>query len=154
MFRYVLIAAFAVIFHINSFAHQAFTLQSSQPLKVTDAQLADLQKQATVGVVSGSNLTFSGSDIKIVFVSGPEDDMLSFRVQGLRNPNIVTPSDAKLTVWFVNLDGDMPHDLLFSHYMTDFPVAPDVAESAGTKRLAAHDDPKTPYNAEKIVITS
>ena len=139
---------------VNALAHQAFTLVSSQKLTVTDAQLAELQKQATVGTVDGVNLTFSGTDIKLVFTSGPDDDMLSYRVQGMRNPNIVTPGDVRITIWFVNTDDDMPHDLLFSHYMVDFPVVPDVAQSAGTQRVKAHESESAPFNAEKIVITS
>ena len=139
---------------MSAFAHQAFTLVSSEKLTVSEAQLAQLQKQATVGKVDGSNLTFTGTDIKLVFTAGPEDDMMSYRLQGMRNPNIVTPGDVRITVWFVNTDDDMPHDLLFSHYMVDFPIAPDVAQSAGTQRTAAHDDPKSGFHAEKIVITS
>jgi plastocyanin len=154
MFRYLLLAVFAAIFSINSFAHQAFTLVSSEKLTLTQAQLDELQKQASVGKADGANLTFSGTDLKLVFTAGPEDDMFSYRVQGMRNPNIVTQSDVRITVWFVNTDDDMPHDLLFSHYMVDFPDVPDKTQSAGTQRVRAHDAENSPFSAEKIVITS
>jgi len=138
----------------DTLAHQAFTLVSKDKLTVTAAQLADLQRQASVGKIKGSDLTYSEADIKLVATTGPEDDMLSFRIQGVRNPNIVTPGDVRITVWFVNLDGDMPHDLLFAHYPVDFPVSPDVNGAVGTERLAAHEDPNSPIMAEKIVIQS
>src|SRR5947199_7035665 len=86
----------------STFAHQAFTLVSSEKLTVTQAQLDELQKQASVGKVDGANLTISGTDLKLVFTAGPEDDMFSYRVQGMRNPNIVTQGDVRITVWFVN----------------------------------------------------
>ena len=143
-----------LLFSVHAFAHQAFTLASSEKLTVTASQLAELQKHATVGKVDGANLTFTGRDIKLVFTAGPDDDMLSYRVQGMRNPNIVTPGDVRITVWFVNTDDDMPHDLLFSHYTVDFPVTPDIAMSAGTQRVRAHEGEASPLNVEKIVITS
>ena len=148
------VAAILIISGANVFAHQAFTLVSSEKLTLTEAQLAALQKQATVGKIDGADLSFAGNDIKIVFTAGPEDDMLSYRVQGLRNPTIVTPSDAKITVWFVNTDDDMPHDLIFAHYPVDFTETPDTAMSAGTQRVRAHEGETAPFNAEKIVITS
>jgi len=154
MFRSFVIAAFVVLLSCTALAHQAFTVVSSEKLTVTATQLAELQKQATVGKVDGADLTFTDTEIKLVFTAGPEDDMLSYRVQGLRNPNIVTPGDVRITVWFVNTDDDMPHDLLFAHYIVDFPVAPDVAQSAGTQRVRAHEGEDSPFNAEKIVITS
>lgn len=154
MFRYVLLAVFVAIFGSSSFAHQAFTLVSSEKLTVTQGQLDELQKQASVGKADGANLMFTGTDLKLVFTAGPEDDMLSYRVQGMRNPNIVTQGDIRITIWFVNTDDDMPHDLLFSHYMVDFPDTPDTAQSAGTQRVRAHQGETSPFNAEKIVITS
>src|SRR5436305_9442580 len=120
MKRSILLALIAVAFSAQAFAHQAFTLVSSEKLTVTEAQLADLGKNASVGTKQGSNLTFTDADIRIIVITGPEDDMLSFRIQDMRNPNIVTPPDARLTVWFINEDGDMTHDLRFAHYMTDF----------------------------------
>ncbi|MFL6373159.1 MAG: plastocyanin/azurin family copper-binding protein, partial [Pyrinomonadaceae bacterium] len=154
MFRYLLLAVFAAIFSFNSFAHQAFTLVSSEKLTVTQGQLDELQKQASIGKADGANLTFSSTDLKLVFTAGPENDMFSYRLQGMRNPNIVAPGDVRITVWFVNTDDDMPHDLLFSHYMADFPDVPDKTQSAGTQRVRAHDAEAAPLSAEKIVITS
>src|SRR6476620_11595646 len=154
MKKLIFAALFAAVVGVNTYAHEAFRLVSSEKLSVTEAQLADLQKKASVGKVSGSDLTFSDPDIKLVVLTGPEDDMLSFRIQGLRNPNIVTPTDARLTVWFVNIDGDMKHDIRFAHYMGEFVVGPDVKMSAGTDRLLPHSDESSPFQAEKIVITS
>src|SRR3954453_18039230 len=130
MKRLIILTALMAEMSVGAFAHTACTRVHSEKLPATGPQLDQLQKQATVGTVSGQNLTFTGSDIKLVFTAGPEEDMLSYRVQGVRNPNIVTPGDVRITVWFVNTDGDMNHDLLFAHYIAEFTPTPDVTGTA------------------------
>ena len=95
MKRIILLALIGMLSVIGAYGHEAFTLVSSEKLTVTSAQLLELQKQASVGKAEGTNLTFTDSSIKLVVVTVPEDDMLSFRIQGMRNPTIVarrTPS--------------------------------------------------------------
>ncbi len=142
---------FALAFSVQAFAHEAFKLVSSEKLEVTQTQIADLQKQATVGKIEGPNLTFTESDIKLVVVTGPEDDMLSYRIQGVRNPNIVAPTEAKFTLWFVNTDTDMRHDIRFIHHPGDFVARPDIKGSIGTEKLGARADEDAKFEAQKIV---
>jgi plastocyanin len=118
---------------------------------VKESDLAKLEKDQTVGKKDKTTLTFTENAIRLVATTGPEDDMLSFRIQGMRNPTIVVPSGATLTVLFINTDGDMTHDIRFSHVMGDFPIAPATAESAGTTRIAHKAEDGT-SNAEEIVI--
>jgi plastocyanin len=150
MKRIIFMVALAALFSINAFAHQAFTLVSSQKKTVKESEVAALEKQQTAGIKDKSNLTLAGSDIRLVGVTGPEDDMLSYRIQGVRNPNLVVPAGAKLTILFVNVDADMRHDIRFGHVMGEFPIAPDIAETAGTEKLTAKA--AETLQAEEIVI--
>ena len=136
---------------VSAFAHQAFSLVSSQKKTVKESDLAKLEKDQTVGKKDKTNLTFTENTIRLVAMTGPEDDMLSYRIQGMRNPTLVVPSGATLTVLFINTDGDMPHDIRFSHIMGDFPIAPATSESAGTTRIAHKAEDGT-SNAEEIVV--
>ncbi len=143
--------ACTVLFSVNVFAHEAFTLVSSEKKTVTDAELAKLEKEQTVGNKQGATLTFVAPEIRLVAITGPEEDMLSYRIQGVRNPNLVVPSGATLKILFVNLDGDMKHDIRFGHVMGDYPVAPDTTETAGADKLAAREG-QSPMQADDFVI--
>ncbi|HEX3100833.1 MAG TPA: hypothetical protein VHQ01_03520, partial [Pyrinomonadaceae bacterium] len=138
-------------FSISAFAHQAFTLVSGAQRTLTFEELTKIEKERTLGTKNGSTLTFSGKEIRLVVTTGPEDDMLSYRIQGIRNPTLVVPSGATLKVLFVNLDGDMKHDVRFGHVMGDFTQAPEIAETAGTEKLAFHAD-NAPLQAEEVVL--
>lgn len=151
MKRIISLFILTLLLSASAFAHQAFTLVSSEKKTVKEADLAKLEKDQTVGKKDKTNLTFTENNIRLVVVTGPEDDMLSYRIQGARNPNLVVPSGATLTVLFVNTDEDMTHDIRFSHVVGDFPIAPATAESAGTNRLE-HETEDGTANAEEIVI--
>lgn len=142
----------ALLFSANVFAHEAFTLVSSEKKTIKEADLANLEKSQTVGKIEKSNLTFTASEIRLVVTTGPEDDMLSYRIQGLRNPNLIVPPDAKITVLFVNTDGDMTHDVRFGHVMAAFTIAPATAETVGTTRIEHKIEDGGTLNAEEIVI--
>ena len=81
---------------MNAFAHQAFTLVSSEKKTVKEADLATLEKGQTMGKKSKTTLTFTDNNIRLVVITGPEDDMLSYRIQGIRNPTLVVPPGATL----------------------------------------------------------
>jgi rusticyanin len=118
---------------------------------VKKSELADIQRSATVGKVDGSNLSFDGKDIHLVVTTGPEDDMLSFRIQGVRNPNLVVPSGAKLTIMFINTDEDMLHDVRIGSLGVPFPSTPNVTNTVGTSRLEPMYEDET-MQAEQFVL--
>ncbi len=82
-----------------------------------------IDKTATHGLVSADKevLTFQQQVVRVVVHTGPENDMLSFRINGLRNPVVVVPRGAVLKVLFVNNDGDMSHNIRFGAYDSHFP---------------------------------
>jgi hypothetical protein len=151
MKRIIALLFFALLFSVNAFAHQAFTLVSSERKTVREADLAALEKARTVGKIDQTNLTFTEKEIRLVVLTGPEDDMLSYRIQGVRNPNLVIPIGATLRILFVNIDLDMRHDIRFGHVEQPFPTAPDIAETAGTAKLEKRSEEGV-LQAEEVVI--
>lgn len=151
MKRIIFFIAIAFVLSVNAFAHTAFTLVSSEKKTIKESDLAVLEAKQTAGIKSNVDLTFTGNEIELVAVTGPEDDMLSYRIQGMRNPNVVVPSGATLRIVFVNVDADMRHDIRLGHVMGDFPLQPDIAETAGSERLTAKGEDRT-MQADEIVI--
>lgn len=152
MKKLLLITFFALIFGAtDAFAHQAFTLVSSEKKTVKESDLPALEKTQTSGKKENSNLVFSEKEIRLVVTTGPEDDMLSYRIQGVRNPNLVVPSGATLKILFVNTDYDMRHDIRFGHVMGEFQLVPEITETAGSGKLTARSEDNI-LQAEELVI--
>lgn len=135
-----------------AFAHQAFTLVTSERKTISETQFSTVQRGATAGAINGSTITFKESNVRLIVITGPEDDMLSYRIQGLRNPTIVLPANATLSVLFINVARDMRHDIRFGHYIGDFVPEPDIRETAGSTKLAKMDTAS--FNAEELEITA
>src|SRR6478735_9859906 len=92
------------LFAVSAFGHQAFTLLSAQKKTVTDADVLAAEKERTDAAKEGTTLIFTQKDIRILIVTGPVDDMLSYRVLGVRNPTLVIRPGATLRILFVNRD--------------------------------------------------
>lgn len=151
MKKIFLLAIFALLFSANAFAHQAFTLVSSENKTIKAADLQALEKNQTNGKKDKANLSFTEKEIRLVVTTGPEDDMLSYRIQGVRNANLIVPAGATLKVLFVNSDVDMRHDVRFGHVVGEFPIAPEIAETAGSRKLTARSEDGI-LQAEEMVI--
>src|SRR5688572_327534 len=134
MKKLLVLVLFALALSVEAFAHQPFTLVSSEKKTVTHTQLASLETKQTVGKKDKTTLTFTEKDIRLVVITGPEDDMLSYRIQGVRNPTLAVPAGARMTILFVNVDVDMRHDLRFGHIAGKFVDDPETAETAGTAK--------------------
>lgn len=135
----------------SAFAHTAFTLVSSEKKTVKESELSDLGKDRSVGKIAGSTITFNATEVRLLVFTGPEVDMLSYRIQGVRNPNLVVPGNVTLRILFVNVDHDMRHDVRFGHIVGDFPIAPEITETAGSTKLTARTADGI-LQAEEIVI--
>jgi plastocyanin len=151
MKRIFLLAIFALLFSVNAYAHESFKLVSSERKTVKEADLEKLQKDQTIGKKDKANLSFAEKEIRIVVLTGTEDDMLSYRVQGVRNPNLVVPSGATLRILFVNIDVDMRHDIRFGHVEGEFPIAPEITGTAGSQKLEKRTEDNI-LQAEELVI--
>jgi len=66
MKRGILLIFCALLFSASVFAHQAFTLVSSENKMITEADFAKLEKSITVGKKDGTNLIFTANEIRLV----------------------------------------------------------------------------------------
>ncbi len=117
-----------------------FTLTSETPKVLTPAALAAAEQTATPGTLSadGKTLAFTQKSVRLVAVTGSDDDMLSYRIGGVRDPILAVAGGTALSVLFVNTDDDMAHNLRFgpapkAAYPND--MAAFVPASAGTPEL-------------------
>lgn len=147
----ILTLIFITLLGANVFAHQAFTQMSSESKSFKADEIAKIEKEQTLGKVEKTTLTFAEKNIRLVATTGPEDDMLSYRIQGIRNPSLVIPSGSTITILFINTDSDMKHDIRFGHIADSFTIAPDTALTAGSKPLAHKTDDET-MMAEEVVL--
>ena len=151
MKKLLLLLFFTLAGTVYSLPHTAFTLVSSERKTVKATEIASLEKSQTVGRKEGFNLSFTEKEVRLVVVTGPEDDMLSYRVQGVRNPTIAVPAGATLKILFVNIDYDMRHDVRFGHFTGPFDIMVETQETAGSTKLAGRAEDGT-LQAEEIVV--
>ncbi len=151
MKKFILLLFVALFCGVNAFAHEAFTLVSSEKKTIKLADLIEIEKTRTIGKKEKLNLTFTEKEIRLVIKTGPADDMLSYRILGMRNPNLIVPAGATLKILFVNSDDDMRHDVRFGHITKDFELTPDIAETVGSNKLEPKVEDGT-MQAEEIVI--
>ena len=131
-----------------------FTLVAVSAKMLTDSTFATAEKAATNGVVSSDKKTisFSKRTVRLVVHTGPDNDMLSYRIDGLRNPTLVIPHGSTLKVLFVNTDEDMFHNIRFGVMPRSFSKSGDglLKTSVGTAPLA-HIDGTTLHGAEMVI---
>ena len=90
-------------------------LVGAQRRTLSSVTAAQADGAITRGLVSADRktLTFHQPNIYVVARSGPASDMLSYRIDGLRNPTLVVPRGAIFKVLYINTDDDMTHNLRF-----------------------------------------
>lgn len=117
-----------------------FTAEVGVPKVVTSRELAAAQKTETPGQASpdGKTLTFRQAVVRLVAVTGPDGDMLSYRIDGRRSPTLVVSPGATLQMLFVNTDDDMKHNLRFGAALKAYPSVMTFygKMSVGTPELA------------------
>ena len=152
MKKIILLAVITAAFVTAAFAqHQPFTLVSSAAKTITFDELLAAEKTRDLGVKGEGTLTFSKKEIRLVIATGPESDMLSYRIQGMRNPTLVVPEGTRLKILIVNKDSDMWHDLRIGHVMGEFSADPTLAMTAGSVKLEPAGSGKT-WHAQELVI--
>lgn len=131
-----------------------FTLVSGIPKTLTPSALSMAQKTVTPGKVSADkkSLTFVQKTIRLVTVTGPDSDMLSYRIDRLRNPTLIVPRNATLKMLFINADGDMFHNIRFGAWRAAYPTTADslLKTSVGTPPLPHGTE--TLHHAEELTL--
>lgn len=116
------------------------TITVGAPQAVTSSALAAAQKAETPSRASldGKTLLFSQKTVRLVAVTGPENDMLSYRIDGKRNPTLVVSRGATIKILFVNTDDDMKHNIRFGTALKSYPSVMTfyLKMSVGTSELA------------------
>lgn len=120
-------------------AGSPFTLIAGTPKTLTPAALTAARKTETKSYVSADKktLTFRQKSVRLVAMTGPDTDMLSYRIGGLRNPTLVVPHGAVIKLLFVNTDEDMFHNIRFGVARETYPngMTPSLNTSVGTPEL-------------------
>lgn len=94
----------------------SFTIAAAKTVALTSHAIAAAEKKTT-GIAVGKDkksIVVTGATARFVVRTGPKDDMLSYRIKGLRNPTIEAKAGSKLIILFVNSDDDMLHNLRFT----------------------------------------
>lgn len=120
----------------TSFA-DGFAVSGAKKLTVTASTLAGAKKKATTGSLSADkkSITFSASSIRLVVETGPKNDMMSYRIQSLRNPSLIVKAGATLHILFVNTDDDMFHSIRFTTKVAPFVAKMGTKGSVGSADL-------------------
>ncbi len=130
-----------------------FTLIRATPKTLSQAQVTAGMKTVT-GTVSPDRkmIAFTDKTARLLAVTGPDNDMLSYRMDGLRNPTIVVPKGATLDVLFINTDDDMFHNIRFGAGRASWPAdaSPLLKTSVGTPPLPHGTD--AARHAEETVL--
>jgi rusticyanin len=141
------------VLYALSFAHLTYARQT--PFAVMESHRRTIPKDTLEALeaaqpkamvsTSGNALIFPDSIAYLIVRTGPENDMLSYRIQGLRNPTLVAHAGASIHILFVNVDDDMPHDFRVGDVKP-----PDTTGADGTM-LLPHSEDET-YSAEELTI--
>ena len=121
-----------------------FTLIESHERTIAAASFEKMESAQLPVKSSGNSLILTDSTASLVVRTGPEDDMLSYRIQGLRNPTLVLRAGTTVHILFANVDNDMPHDLRVGG------IPPDTAGTVGTARQPYSENDR--YSAEDITL--
>jgi rusticyanin len=90
---------------------------------VTNQELASYTIPSNAMIEKNNNtIKFNNSNVFLLIEGGPMNapSMYSFEIYGLYNPTIVIPLDSKVTILFVNVDTDQPHNVAISRYLPQY----------------------------------
>ncbi len=129
-------------------------------LKVISTQTKSFAAEADFPAPTGApaidaaanRITLHARDSRLTVMAGPEDNMMSFKIAGLTNPEIVVPDGATVTFTVINVDDDMNHDFRVAAKAPPYPDAPALgADAVGTAVLRPHGEQK-PFDATELVV--
>lgn len=116
----------------------AIRLLSARPETLSTTQAGATPWSPAPASASGARnpLVFHGKVVRLTVNTGPENDMLSYWINGVRNPTVIIPRGSDLKVLFVNRDKDMQHDLRFTATRPPFTSRPREEETVGTPAIS------------------
>jgi len=135
-------AAVAATAHFELVSKQARTYASNYNFPVTSATLrADRQHNRIAVATAG--------DLHLTALAGPKNDMMSFQIDGLTNPEIDLAKGSRVTINVINVDDDMAHNLYLSDQAPPYAMKVS-AGSLGTGALKPYKGGK--YSGSVLVV--
>ena len=132
----------------------SFSLAAAKPQTLTEPQASAADASNTTGVIAANkkSIAFHQKSIRLAVHTGPGNDMLSYRIDGLRNPTLVVPRASTLKVLFINNDDDMFHDIRFGAWQSAFPTSAGglIKASVGSDPLP-HIDGTTMHATDMVI---
>lgn len=139
--------------HTHDDHKPVFELSDRKLQTLSEKELsASESRQPKYKIMDGHAIIIDQLQAEIVIRTGPAEDMLSFRIQGIRNPIIAMKPGTKLRILFVNVDDDMHHDIRFGESQDSWTSSPDTIGTVGTRRLS--QVVTNTFYAEEIVLTA
>ena len=101
---------------------------------------------------AANRITLSGTASSLTVLAGPEDDMMSFNIEGLTNPELVLPRGSKVTFTVINIDEDMLHSFKVTTMAPPYASVVSLGGGAvGTTSMNPHTE-KKPFSATELVV--
>ena len=135
--------------------------------RVTFASAAAFPASSGAVVDPAANrITINSATARLTVLTGPKENMMAFKIDGLINPEIMVHRGARLTLTVINVDGDMMHNFMLTRQGPPYPAMPAMmgkgmtmgksmsmtaSGSMGSGMLAPHRA-KAPYVASRLLI--
>ena len=129
-----------------------FEISARQTKTFSEEDLSALQAKNKNKIVGDHTIIIDQNDQQMVVTTGPVEDMLSYRIQGLRNPTIAMKPGTRLHIVFMNTDDDMHHDIRIGASQSPWTSSPDIAATVGSQRLDPVVEKK--ISAEEFTLTA
>ncbi len=114
-----------------------FEISGRQEKTLSEENVSDLlAKQNKNQIISDHAFITNDNESQVVVTTGPAEDMLSYRIQGMRNPILAMKPGTKLHIVFVNTDDGMHHDMRFGASPASWSSSPDITATVGTENLS------------------
>ncbi|MEM4057641.1 MAG: sulfocyanin-like copper-binding protein [Thermoplasmata archaeon] len=100
-----------------------YSNSSNAPKIVTNQELASYSIPSNAIIEKNNNtIEFNNSNVFLLIEGGPMNapTMYSFEIYGLYNPTILVPVGSHVTILFVNVDTDQPHNVAISRYLPQY----------------------------------
>ena len=136
--KLVLSASLVAILQLGAIATQTtgfrFVNGTKKTMSASAIKAAD-KKASKPSSRDAKSLTFTAKTVRLVVQTGPSNDMMSYRISGLRNPKLTIPKGATLHILFVNSDDDMLHCVRFTAKQPPFAAKSNPTDSVGGANL-------------------
>jgi hypothetical protein len=128
--------------------HQPLEFKSGASKVISEKDLTDAEANQDTGKGEVNHaIIYTQNSVQIVIRTGPPEDMLSYRILGIRNPTLIFKPGISIRILFVNTDDDMHHDIRFAkNHLKSF----DTLGTVGSKRLPPIENGK--FSAEEITL--